>query len=63
MKHSFCSNSRCDLKGDCKLYENYRKSLDVEDNGEVLSFAVNDLQTECEFNNYAHFEDKNGDKE
>jgi len=62
MKHSFCSNSRCDLKGECKLYENYRNSLDIED-GKVVSYVVNDLQTECEFNNYTYFEDKNKGEE
>lgn len=62
MKHSFCSNSRCDLKSECKLYENYRNSLDIKD-GEVVSSVVNDLQTECEFNNYTYFEDKNKGEE
>lgn len=59
-KYSFCTNSKCDLAPNCALYQNYKDSLNIEKDEDSVALVLNNLESECEYNNYEHYEEVEG---
>lgn len=60
-KYSFCTNSKCDLAPICALYQDYKESLTIDKDKDSVAVVLNNLESECEHDNYKHYEEVEGE--